>query len=193
MANRKLQEINAASMADIAFMLLLFFLVATTMDIDTGLARQLPPMPEENTDEDEITFKERNIFVVLVNKNDELYVEDEYLGIDQLRKKTIEFLTNPQNIENLPEKVQREIAPFGILEVSKGIISLRNDNGTSYSMYIQVLNELSGAGDYVRDQFCYAKLGMKYDDIKDDDVRKAVREAVPVVISEAEPKNIGGN
>ena len=191
MAKRKLQEINAASMADIAFMLLIFFLVATTMDIDTGLARRLPPMPEEDQ-QDDITFRERNIFVVLVNKNDELLVEGEQIGIDELREKTIEFLTNPQRKEDLPEVTVKEIEPFGAVEVSKGIISLRNDNGTSYNMYVQVLNELMAAGNYVRDQFCIAKLGKKFDDLTDENLIKAVGEAVPVVISEAEPKNIGG-
>ena len=191
MAKRKLQEINAASMADIAFMLLIFFLVATTMDIDTGLAKRLPPMPEEDQ-QDDITFRERNIFVVLVNKNDELLVEGEQIGINELRDKTVEFLTNPQKKDDLPETQVKEIEPFGAVEVSKGIISLRNDNGTSYNMYVQVLNELMAAGNYVRDQFCIAKLGKKFEDLTNEDIRKAVGEAVPVVISEAEPKNIGG-
>ena len=193
MAKRKLQEINAASMADIAFMLLIFFLVATTMDIDTGLARQLPPMPEEEEQETDIQFRERNIFIVLVNKNDELFVENEYLNINQLREKTIEFLTNPLKKENLPETNVKDIEPFGPIEVSRGIISLRNDNGTSYNMYLQVLNELTAAGEIVKDNFCMRKLGKKYEDITDEELRKSIREAVPVVISEAEPKNIGGD
>jgi biopolymer transport protein ExbD len=192
MAKRKLQEINAASMADIAFMLLIFFLVATTMDIDTGLSRQLPPMPEEDQETD-ITFRERNIFVVLVNKNDELQVEGEVIELSQLRDKTIEFLTNPLNDPDLPEKTLKDIEPFGAVEVTKGIISLRNDNGTSYNMYVKVLNELTAAGDYVLNQFSIAKLGKEFEDIEDPEIMKAAKDAVPVIISEAEPKNIGGD
>jgi len=192
MAKRKVPEINAASMADIAFMLLIFFLVATTMDIDTGLKRSLPPMPEDDQDT-EIEFRERNIFVVLVNKNDELLVENDLIPINQLKDRTIEFLTNPNNDPDLPEKQVKEFEYLGSVPVSKGIISLRNDNGTSYNMYIQVLNELTAAGDYVRDQFCYAKLNMAFEDISDKEIREEVKDAVPVIISEAEPKNIGGN
>ena len=190
---RKLQEINAASMADIAFMLLIFFLVATTIDIDTGLYRILPAMPdEEQLEDDKDLIRERNVFVVLVNRNNDLLVEGEPMDISQLKEKTIEFLENNENKENLPEKQLKFVEPFGEIEVTKGIISLQNDRGTNYKTYVQVMNELTAAGNYVKDKFSMQRLGKRYDELGKDD-RKAVRAAVPAVISEAEPKNIGGN
>ena len=192
MARRKLQEINAGSMADIAFLLLMFFLVATTIDVDTGLYRVLPAMPEEDQPEDDTKVKERNVFVVLVNRNNVLLVEGELMDLSQLKEKTIEFLLNPQNKESLPEKQLKFIEPFGEMMVTKGIISLQNDRGTNYKTYVQVMNELIAAGNYVKDQFSMENFGKNYEDL-DKDERKAVREAVPAVISEAEPKNIGGS
>lgn len=192
-SKRKLQEINAASMADIAFMLLIFFLVATTMDIDSGLYRVLPPMPDEQQLEDQDNkIKERNVFVVLVNRNDDLLVEGEPLRIDQLREKTKEFLKNEDRKEILPEMKIEYIEPFGEIEVTKGIISLQNDIGTSYKTYLAVMNELLAAGNEIKDEFSLARFGKKYDDITADQ-RDAVRDAVPCIISEAEPKKIGGD
>ena len=90
---RAIPEINAGSMADIAFLLLIFYLVTTTMDTDKGINRKLPPFDEELV-EDPPPIKERNIFTVLVNSNDQLLVEDEYLQISELRVKAMEFVDN---------------------------------------------------------------------------------------------------
>jgi biopolymer transport protein ExbD len=96
-------EINAGSMADIAFLLLIFFLVTTTMDTDAGILRQLPPpIPEDQPPPPKVI--ERNVYVVLVNSNDQLLVEGEFMEIDELKEGTKEFLTNPNDLENLPEK-----------------------------------------------------------------------------------------
>ena len=189
---RPVPEINGGSMADIAFLLLIFFIVSSTMDIDTGLYRILPPLPEEETVDDNVKIKERNIFVVLVNKNNELYVENDVISIDQLRNKAVEFLTNPNNSEKLPEKTLKVIDPLGEIMVSKGIISLQNDNGTNYETYVKVLNELLAAGNQVRNDFSIARFGKKFDELGEKK-QDAVRDAVPVVISEAEPRNIGGD
>src|SRR6056297_2630817 len=104
MARQNKQEINAGSMADIAFLLLIFFLVTTTMDTDSGLSRQLPPMPEEEQPKEENKIKERNLLIVLINKQDRLLVNGEQMLVNNLREKTKEFITNPGNSENLPEK-----------------------------------------------------------------------------------------
>jgi biopolymer transport protein ExbD len=106
MASREVPEINAGSMADIAFLLLIFFLVTTTMDIDTGITRKLPP-PVEN--EEDIDIKERNVFKVLVNSSDRLMVEGEQGDIRTLKNDVKEFMTNPNNSEDLPEKETRFI------------------------------------------------------------------------------------
>lgn len=187
---RSLGEINASSMADIAFLLLIFFLVTTTMNVDTGLARMLPPMPEADT-KDEQDVKERNIFTVLINKSDRLLVEGLPMDITMLREKTKEFIANPNNDIKLPEKDVIDIEFFGPTEVSKGVISLQNDRGTSYRMYMLVQNELVAAYNELRDELARTKFGRPYGDLLDDE-QKAIQRVYPQRISEAEPKSVGG-
>lgn len=192
MAKRELQEINAGSMADIAFLLLIFFLVTTTMDTDSGIVRKLPPMPEPGSEQEDIQIKERNIFVVLVNRNDQLLVEGEQMSIRDLREAAKEFIENPANKENLPAKESETFDYFGTLEVTKKhVISLQNDNGTTYKTYIAVQNELAAAYNELRDEISMNKFGKKYEDL-DEDIRKVVEKIYPMKISEAEPKNVGG-
>ena len=196
MAKRDIPEINAGSMADIAFLLLIFFLVATTMDIDSGLSRRLPPMPEEEQEQDN-EIRERNVFIVLVNRNDQLMVEGEFIDIRNLRERAKEFIANPEDKENLPEKEPQEIPFFGTVDVSKQVISLQNDNGTSYGMYLRVQNELVAAYNELRNELAMQKFGVNFDALDpsdpDDELRiDAVRDVYPLRISEAEPKNIGG-
>ncbi len=189
MASRKTPELNASSMADIAFLLLIFFLVTTTMDVDTGITRKLPPPPDPNQEPPEI--KDRNIFNVLVNKYDDLLVEGKPSSIETLKQDAKEFLSNPYNREDLPEKTMRFVEGLGDISVSKGVISLKNDRGTSYEMYISVQNELTAAVNELRDELSKEKFGMKFDDLKDENQINAIQKAVPVSISEAEPENIG--
>ena len=144
MAKREISEINAGSMADIAFLLLIFFLVTTTMDTDTGLIRKLPEIPPADQPPPP-KIKKRNIFEVLVNANDQLLVEGEYIQITGLREKAKAFIKSEQGNESMPEFTATEIPGLGLSQVSKQIISLQNDNGTSYEMYIKVQNELVGS------------------------------------------------
>lgn len=190
---RKTPEIPSASMADIAFMLLIFFLVATTMDVDSGLERVLPQMPPENQEKDDTPpIKERNVFTVLLDANNRLMVEGELLRIEDLREKTKEFMLNSSNSENLPEKKLTDIELLGETEVTKGVISLRNDHGTQYGMYISVQNELVAAIRELRDELGKEKFGKPYANCTSEQ-KDAIREAIPSRISEAEPKTIGGN
>ena len=187
-------EINASSMADIAFLLLVFFLVTTTMDTDLGLSRLLPPpLPEDMPKPPEI--KQRNIFEVLVNSNDQLLVEGEIMQVAELKETAKEFIANPNDDVKLPAKILKEVDFFGNVEVSKQVISLQNDNGTSYNMYIQVQNELARAYNELRNELAMEKFGKTYDyflETKDKDKVKAIRKIYPQRISEAEPKNVGG-
>ncbi|MBN1596706.1 MAG: biopolymer transporter ExbD [Bacteroidales bacterium] len=196
MARRQLQEINAGSMADIAFLLLIFFLVSTTMDTDSGILRRLPPMPEEETKDEQVDVKERNIFVVLVNRNDQLLVEGELMNIKDLREATKEFIVNPNDDPDLPAKEIVDVKYFGPVEITKKhVISLQNDRGTSYEMYIAVQNELVAAYSELRDELCMKKWGKKFDDLdseKDEDKIEAVETIYDRKISEAEPRNVGG-
>jgi biopolymer transport protein ExbD len=189
---KKTPEIPSASMADIAFMLLIFFITATSMDVDSGLERVLPQMPPENQkDDDTPPIKERNVFTVLLDANNRLMVEGELMRVEDLKERAKEFILNPGDSENLPEKKLTEIPLIGEYPVTKGVISLRNDQGTQYGMYLTVQNELVAAINQVRDEFATQKFGKKYEGLTSEQ-KDAVREAIPSRISEAEPKQIGG-
>lgn len=189
---RKTPDIPSASMADIAFMLLIFFITATSMDVDSGLERMLPQMPPVDQEKDDTPpIKERNVFSVLLDANNRLMVEGELLRVENLKSKTKEFLLNPGDSETLPEKKLTEIPLLGEIPVTKGIISLRNDQGTQYGMYIAVQNELVAAINELRDEFAIQKFGKKYDSCTVEQ-QDAVKDAIPSRISEAEPKKVGG-
>jgi len=187
---RKVPEINAGSMADISFLLLIFFLVTTTMDVDSGIVRRLPPPPDITVTPPPI--KERNVFNVLVNRSDRLFVDGRVGDIKTLRADTREFFSNPGNRDDLPEKRFEDIKYIGSYPVSKGIISLKNDRGTSYDMYIQVQNELTAAINELRNELSKQKFGVKFSELTNENYIQAVQKAIPMSISEAEPEDIGG-
>lgn len=189
---KKTPEINSSSTADIAFLLLCYFLMTTTMDQDAGLQRRLPQMPDPNQKVQDQKVNRRNIILVKINSMDKLYAGNEAMDVSLLKDKIKEFLTNPANLETLPEKEIKEIEGFGPCEVSKGVISLQNDRGTSYKAYIEVQNELVKAINELRDEFAVAHYGKAYAKL-DDDQQKIVRTAIPQNISEAEPKNVNQN
>ncbi|PLW94192.1 MAG: biopolymer transporter ExbD [Marinilabiliales bacterium] len=189
---RKTPELQTSSMADISFLLLTFFLLTSSIDTDLGLSRKLPPLPDESVPPPPI--KQRNVFVVLVNAYDMLLVEGKPGNINTLREDAKEFFLNPNNDPNLSEKRPIEnIDYIGPYERSKGVISLQNDRGTSYEMYIAVQNELTAAVNEMRDELSMDKFGKKFDDLTNEEHRKAIQKAIPVAISEAEPKDIGGD
>ncbi len=194
MARKEAPEINASSMADIAFLLLVFFLVTTTMDTSFGLMRKLPPpILEEMPDPPPI--RDRNVFVVLANANDQLLVEGKLMQIEELREAAKEFIVNPANDEGLPEKKPVEVPFFGTYMVSKQVISLQNDKGTSYDLYIQVQNELAAAYNEVRNELAMSKFNLSFDQLLERGEKekvKAIQKIYPQRISEAEPKDVGG-
>ena len=191
---RTMPGVNATSTADIAFMLLIFFLTTTSMDTDRGLARRLPNPPDPNVKQnDDIIVKERNVLQVRLNKDNQLMVGSEYLDIKQLRAKAKEFVANPNNDENLPEKHLKNIPLLGgdCMITEKHVISVQNDVGTSYQAYIDVQNELVAAYNELRNELANEKFGMDYIECSEDE-QKAIRDFYPQKISEAEPKKYGG-
>jgi hypothetical protein len=143
-------------------------------------------VPPEQLDEDQ-QIKERNVFVVLVNRNNDLLVGGEYANLQDLRERAKIFMANPYNEENLPEKEPKQVPYFGEVMVSKGVISLRNDMDTKYGMYIAVQNELVAAINELRDELSRRQFGKPYNELEKEQ-QDAVREIYPSRISEADPK-----
>lgn len=189
---RKVPGINASSTADISFMLLIFFLITTSMDTDRGLARRLPPPPENIENQEDVIVKERNVLQVRINKDDQLMVGGEWFDIKQLREKAKEFISNPSDDPNLPEKHVKHLPFFGdVMITDKHVISVQNDVGTSYNMYIQVQNELVAAYNELRNELAQAQFGKSLAECSEDE-KKAITDYYPQKISEAEPKKYGG-
>jgi len=187
---RKLPEPNNASLADIAFMLLIFFLVTTTMDIDSGIPRKLPP-PTPPDIEKPPPIKLRNVFEVFINSYNQVMVEGEVLTDTRLLKgKVKDFFVNPRNDENLSEKKATEIAFFGTVEISKGVVSLQNDRSTEYGLYIEIQNEIVAAVNELRDELARSKWGTNFDKLSEDK-KDAIAEYYKLAVSEAEPRAIG--
>ena len=177
-----------------AFILLIFFLITTSMDTDKGLARRLPPPPDPSQkQQDNVIVKERNVLQVRLNKDNQLMVGSEYMEVGQLKAKAKEFIANPNNEENLPEKHVKNIPLLGgeCMVTEKHVISVTNDVGTSYQAYIDVQNELVAAYNELRDELSKAKFGQLYAELEEDQ-QKAIRDFYPQKISEAEPKKYGG-
>ncbi|MEH6657772.1 biopolymer transporter ExbD [Leeuwenhoekiella marinoflava] len=199
MAKRSAPEVNAGSMADIAFLLLIFFLVTTTIETDSGISRKLPPEQEENQPPPPV-IKERNLFTVIVNSNDELLVEDKVMELKDLRAAAVAFLDN--GAEDC-SYCQGAKDPSSSVNPKKAIISLVNNRGTSYKRYIAVQNELVGAYNELRDRVATSQYGesftsleARYNDPRTPQEAKdkikpkieAIQELYPEKLSEAEPK-----
>ncbi len=181
---------NTSSTADIAFLLLCYFLMTTTMGSQTGLSRRLPPMPDKNQKVEDQKVNRRNIIQVKINSADRILAGSEPIDVSQLKDKIKEFLTNPANDPNLPEKEIQNIEGFGEYPVSKGVISLQNDRGTSYQAYIAVQNELVKAVNEIREDFSRKNYGKSFVLLTEDE-QAIVKKAIPQFISEAEPKDVG--
>lgn len=188
---RKVPGINGSSSADIAFMLLLFFLLTTSMDTDMGLARKLPRPPEKQEQDQEIDIKKRNMLILLISSENNILCGGEYVDVSQVRAKAKEFISNVNDDPNLPEKEEVDVPFFGRMMVtSKHVISLQNHRGTQYQAYINVQNELAAAYNELRDEVAKQKWGKTFAELNPEQ-QKAVQTIYPQKISEAEPKNYG--
>ena len=179
---RKLQEINASSMADIAFLLLIFFLVTTEINIDEGITVSLPPWSTEPPPP--VEANDRNTLVVMVNSRDQLLVEEELFEVRNLREYTKKFIDNHGRRAGMSDSPQ------------KAIVSFRGDRGTSYDMYMTVYNELLGAYRELRDSESAKRYGMTYQEVYDDPdtaKRESIKRVYPLRLSEAEPFDFSSN
>lgn len=195
-SKRKVPGLNQSSTADISFILLIFFLVTTSMDTDMGLTRRLPEW-DPNAQEEEVKIKERNVLTVLVNMNNEILcgnaTSKKVIDIKELKDIAKEFIANPEDKANLPAKEEYEIAGFGtVVTTVKHVISLQTDRSTDYDIYFKVQNELSKAYNELRDDWCMAQFHHHWKDCTEDEQTYA-KGMYPSKISEAEPKTYGNN
>jgi len=195
---KKMPGLNTTSTADISFMLLIFFLITTSMDTAKGLARRLPKPPDPDQEDAIMDIKARNILYVRINAAGQLWVEDEvngpgYPDIRELRPRVKDFIKNEQNLNRWPEKHVKNIDLLGQCFVTdKHVISVQTDRGTPYNMYFQVQNELVAAYNELRNELAKQKFGREYQYLRDEE-KVAVRQYYPQNISEAEPKKYGGD
>ncbi len=190
---KEMPEINASSMADISFLLLIFFLVTTSMDVNQGLARRLPqPVPPDQKVED-TDIKERNLFVVKINSMNQLLVQGKEMNVKFLREEAKKFIANVDNDPNLPVVTTEVIPGLGEVSYTKDhVISVQNDVDTQYQAYLDVQNELVAAYNELREEFSKLKFRKSFNEL-DEEQQKLVQKVYPQKISEAEPKNYGGS
>ena len=163
MARRSSPEVNAGSMADIAFLLLIFFLVTTTIETDSGISRKLPPI-EEN--EEDVIIKQKNIFTVLLNGKDQIFVEVEIMKLEDIRAAAIEFLYNGGGKgEDGCDYCKGKRDPRSSDNPDKAIVSLKNERETSYAAYISVQNELVAAYTHLRNVRAEELYGESYSEM----------------------------
>ncbi|MGB7786498.1 MAG: biopolymer transporter ExbD [Salinimicrobium sp.] len=201
MARRSSPEVNAGSMADIAFLLLIFFLVTTTIETDSGISRKLPPMQDENVEPPII--KEKNIFQVIVNRNNDLLVEDELMELKDLKDAAVAFLDNGGGVgQEACSYCQGAKDPASSDNPNKAVIMLVNDRQTEYGTYIAVQNELVAAYNELRNRTAQRLFGKSFDKMEADydnvnyngnkeklkEQIEQIRDMWPQKLSEADPK-----
>lgn len=205
MARRSAPEVNAGSMADIAFLLLIFFLVATTMEVDTVISRRLPQKTPP-TKEPQVQLKEKNVFEIMINRNDQMLIEKtEYMTLKDLKPRVLEFLDNGGSVGKDGNKCDYcQGGPDGVVDEhssdhpNKAVISLKTDRGTSYDMFLGVHDVLGQAYTELRNREAMRLYGVTFEDLLDEQSKdkddasiaekiERVRQLFPEIISEVEP------
>ncbi|MBE0423527.1 MAG: biopolymer transporter ExbD [Lutibacter sp.] len=202
MARRENSEINAGSMADIAFLLLIFFLVTTTMDVDSGIARKLPEKTDVPSD---VIVREKNVLDIVVNRNNQLLIENEYVKVTDVKRLAMKFIDNGGGlgtpIDDKPgepcDYCGGDKDPNSSDHPTRAIISLQSDRGTTYGMYISIQNEIEAAYNELRNTLSKKLYGRSYDELLNDykdNPTKSLQEKIddlknkyPQIITEPEP------
>ncbi|MBL4724127.1 MAG: biopolymer transporter ExbD [Lutibacter sp.] len=202
MARRDNSEINAGSMADIAFLLLIFFLVTTTMDVDSGISRKLPEKSEETP---QVIIKEKNVLDITVNRKNQLLVENEFVEVEDIKRLAMEFIDNGGGVSAPEGDKPGEPCdycngakdPASSDHPTKAVISLQSDRGTTYGMYISIQNEIESAYNELRNKLALKKYNRSYKDLlrdyKDNGTKSVkvkidfLKDSYPQIIAEPEP------
>lgn len=183
MAKRSSPAINAGSMADIAFLLLIFFLVTTTLEADEGIKRELPPVLDEPK-----PALEQNILRVQINLNDEIYVNDNIVSISELSDLAKDFIDN--NGDGSCEYCIGKQLSNSSENPSKAIVSIQSDRNTSYAAFIGVQNEVTAGYNKLRNKLAQKRYGENYEKLNYTQ-KMDIKKAYPLNISEAEPVDLG--
>ncbi len=170
-SHRPESSVNAGSMADIAFLLLIFFLVTTTIDVDKGILVKLPIWDANPIS---IPLSKKNVLSVKINAQNELLIEGEIANISSLKSTAKTFILNPNHEDDKPNNPK------------KAIISLQNDRSTKFKIYLTVYNELKAAYNEIWNDIAHLQYGKSYEEL-DKVTSKLIRDEVPLIISEAEP------
>ena len=188
---KKPPTLNAMQTADMAFIMLCFFMMVTTMGSEFGLIRQLPPWVDSKPTDKGDKIKERNVLVVAINQHNNLLVNKEYMEMSGLKARTKEFF-NINNVgDRFPEKEVVELPLLGAININVGaLVSLQNDRSTTYKVYIQAQNELAAAINELRDEFCLQKFGNKFENCTQEQQDVVSNSVYKMAISEAEPRDI---
>ena len=208
MARRENPEINAGSMADIAFLLLIFFLVTTTMDVDSGISKKLAEKPPKNYEPPKI--KEKNIFQISINRNNQIFADGEIMETKDLKEAAKKFIDNGGGIGNgkngekgeACDYCQGEKSPSSSDHPNKAIIAVESDRGTEYGTYVVVQNELLRAYSELRNRLSQQKYNMSYTELeeafqksgrKDEELKakvKFIKESYPQIITDIDPTDV---
>lgn len=186
MSARNTPEINAGSMADIAFLLLIFFLVVTTISADKGIQRKLPDYKAEPP---KAEVPQRNILTVLINGNNQLLVEDKYVYLQDLQAIVIDFVDN--NGDESCDYCKGERLETSSDNPTKAVVSVTSDRATKYASYVAVQNELAAAYTFLRNRLSQDLYGQDYKDLAKSHQIQKIKMAYPLIISEAETNVLG--
>lgn len=176
--------LNTMSTADISFMLLIFFLMTSSMDTDKGLTRQLPPLSPEEAQEQTVSLKERNTLKLAITADDNVLLDGKTISMEQLKTRIIEFVSNEKNIETLPEKTVKDVELIGKFAVSdKHVIHIELSPDARYDTYFKVQNQIVNAYGELRDALGRSKFGRPYSRCNDTE-KAALRDCYPQHVSE---------
>lgn len=189
---RRVPEINSSSTADIAFLLLIFFLMTTSMDTDMGLPRRLPEWAADGRKPETVEVRERNVLSVRLDADDRLWCDERLVGLAELHAVAREFVGNPEGREDLPERVAMEVPGLGTVEVTKNhVILLSCHREATYKAYVALQDELAGVYEELRNELSRRRWGQDYADLAPAR-RQAVRMVYPQRVSEETYGEEGG-
>jgi len=181
-----LPSVNATSSADIAFILLLFFLLTGSLNPDLGIFRHLLPDTSEARLKKRKNIEQRDFLVFTVTDKNELLMDGKPVWLPELRNTAKTFIANPDKLENLPRKETLDFEGVGKVEIApNAVISLEMSRKTDYETYLKVFGELSAAYSELRDEFSQVHFGRNYERLTAEQ-QSTVREIYPIRISERE-------